>query len=118
MPALASYDRATSGSSLTMRRPTATAAQVLQALKQLDAAFANYDRAIQLEPHHAQAYYNRGNALRELKRLMPRLRAMTVRSSSSLTSGEAYSNRGSALQELKQLDAAVASLDRADPAQA
>ena len=109
MLALASYDRASSGSSLTMRRPTATAAQHTKRSNSWMPR-ANYDRAIQLEPHHAQAYYNRGNALRESKRLDAALASYDRAIQLKPDYAEVGSNRGSALQELKQLDAAVASL--------
>ena len=42
---------------------------MLQELKRFDAALTNYDKAIVLKPENAEAFYNRGNALKELKRL-------------------------------------------------
>ena len=38
-------------------------------LKRLEEALASYDKAIALKPDYAEAFNNRGNALRELEHL-------------------------------------------------
>ena len=43
--------------------------QCAQDLKRLEEALASYDKALALKPDFAEAYNNRGNALKELKRL-------------------------------------------------
>ena len=62
---------------------------------------------------HAEALYNRGNTLHELKRFEEALasydRALTVRPDYA----EALCNRGVTLHELKRFDEALASYDRA-----
>jgi predicted O-linked N-acetylglucosamine transferase (SPINDLY family) len=78
-----------------------------------DLALASYDLALILQPHYAETYSNRGNALKELKRLDEAVasydRALAVRADYA----EALFNRGATLQELKRLDEALASYDRA-----
>jgi len=74
---------------------------------------ASFDRALALRPDDAEAHINRGNALRELKRIDEALasydRAIAVRPDYV----EAFNNRSVMLQELRQFDEALASLDRA-----
>ena len=82
-------------------------------MKQFDAAIACYDKAIALKPNYAEAYSNRGNALKELKQFETALASYDMAISLKPDFAEAYSNRGNALQELKQFDAALASYDKA-----
>jgi tetratricopeptide (TPR) repeat protein len=87
---------------------------VVQAgLGKKDPALASFDGALTLRPDSAEALYNRGNTLRELKRFEEALvsydRALTVRSDFA----EAHSNRGLTLHELKRFEEALASYDRA-----
>ena len=49
-----------------MRTPITTAARLLQPLGQNESALESYDKAIQLNPNHAQAYNNKGSALHAL----------------------------------------------------
>ena len=62
---------------------------------------------------YVEAYYNRGNALHELKRFEEAVasydRALTLRPDYA----EAHSNRGNALHALKRFDEALVSYDRA-----
>ncbi len=70
-------------------------------------------KAIEINPKGPEAYSNRGNVLKELKRLDEALtsydRAIELKSDYA----EAYSNRGNVLKELKRLDEALTSYDRA-----
>jgi tetratricopeptide (TPR) repeat protein len=76
-------------------------------------ALASCDRALAVRPDHAEVLSNRGNILKEMKRLDEALasydRALTVRPDHA----EALSNRGVTLHELKRLEEALASYDRA-----
>jgi len=78
-----------------------------------DTALASYDRALAVRPDNAEALYNRGITLHELKRFEAALasydRALAVRPDYA----EAHSNRGNSLKELRRLEAALASYDRA-----
>jgi hypothetical protein len=85
----------------------------LQALNQLNAAVASYEKAISLEPDFADAYYNRGNALKELKQFNVALASYDKAISLKPNFAEAYLNRGIALEELGQLDVAVANYEKA-----
>ncbi len=79
----------------------------------MDEALASYDRAFAVQPDYAEALFNRGNTLQELKRLDEAVasydRALTMRPDYA----EAFNNRGNALKELKRLGEALASYDRA-----
>jgi predicted O-linked N-acetylglucosamine transferase (SPINDLY family) len=79
----------------------------------LDEAEALFARAVAVDPGHADAHNNRGNALRALGRLDEALasyeRAVALRSGHAA----AHNNRGTVLQDLRRLDEAVASYDRA-----
>src|SRR5262249_11746211 len=76
-------------------------------------ALASYDRALKVRPDYADALYNRGNTLHELKRFEEALvshdRALKVRPDHA----DALYNRGVTLQELTRLEEALASYDRA-----
>jgi tetratricopeptide (TPR) repeat protein len=74
---------------------------------------ASYDRAIALKPDYAEAYSNRGNVLRDIRRFYEALanydRAIALKPDLA----EIYSNRGNALRDLKRFDEALASYERA-----
>ena len=70
-------------------------------------------QAIALKPDYAEAYSNRGNALKELNQLDAAVASYDKAIALKPDYAEAYSNRGNALKELKKLDAAVASYDKA-----
>jgi TPR repeat len=74
---------------------------------------ASYDRAIEIKPDYADAYSNRGIALKDLKRFEEALASYDRAIEIQPDYAEAYSNRGVALQELKRVEEAVASYDRA-----
>ena len=70
-------------------------------------------KAIALKPDYADAFYNRGIALQELKRLDDALASYDKAITLKPDYAEAFNNRGTALQELKRLKDALASYDAA-----
>jgi predicted O-linked N-acetylglucosamine transferase (SPINDLY family) len=88
-------------------------AVVQSRLGKKDTALASYDRALKVRPDSAEALFNRGWTLHELKRFDEALasyeRALTVRPDLA----EAFCNRGLTLHELKRFEEALASYDRA-----
>lgn len=76
-------------------------------------ALENYNRALVLQPHHAEALSNRGNTLKALKRLEEALdsydRAIALQPDYVL----ALTNRGAVLFDLKRYGEALTSYDRA-----
>ena len=77
-----------------------------------DQALTNYDHALALQPHHAEALSNRGNSLKALKRFDEALnsyhRALAVQPDYPT----ALSNRGTVLFEMKRYEEALATFDR------
>ena len=96
-----------------MPPPTPNRGAAKERLGQHDAAFADYDRAIELDPNYAAAYSNRGAAKERLGQhdaaLADHNRAIEL----DPTLAIAYSNRGNAKERLGQHDAAFADYDRA-----
>jgi predicted O-linked N-acetylglucosamine transferase (SPINDLY family) len=88
-------------------------AVVQSRLGKKDTALASYDRALAVRPDSAEALFNRGWTLHELKRFAEALasydRALEVRPDSA----EVLSNRGVTLYTLKRFVDALASYDRA-----
>jgi tetratricopeptide (TPR) repeat protein len=80
---------------------------------QLDAALANYDRALALRPNHAEALRNRGAALHKLKRFDEALASYDRAIAVQPNCAEALYNRGITLHELQRFDEALASYDHA-----
>lgn len=78
-----------------------------------DASLDLINRAIELNPHEAAFYCNKGNALKELRQLHLALHNYDKSIKIKPDYSEAYSNRGNTLRELKKLDAAIASYDKA-----
>ena len=70
-------------------------------------------RSIALEPKNPMAFYNRGNALRELKRLDEALLSFDQAVAMMPAHVEAWTNRGTVLQELGRSAEALVSFDRA-----
>jgi predicted O-linked N-acetylglucosamine transferase (SPINDLY family) len=77
------------------------------------AAIASYDRAIALDPHQMEAYYNRGNAFAELQQYSAAVDSFGAAILLQPDCVPAYYNRGNALQALKQYAAAVENYDAA-----
>ncbi|HMK88288.1 MAG TPA: tetratricopeptide repeat protein [Methylocystis sp.] len=78
-----------------------------------EAGLALIDRAIALKPDYAEAYNNRGNALRELKRLEEAAASYDKAIALKPDYVMAYSNRGDVLRELRRHEEALASCDEA-----
>ena len=70
-------------------------------------------KAIEVNPNYANAYSNRGAALKELKRLEEANASFDKAIAIKPDYADAYSNRGAVLQDLKRLEEALASYDRA-----
>jgi len=86
---------------------------IQSSLGKIDAALANYDRAIELRPGFAMAHYNRGILLEKIDRHHEALasydRAIALRPDFAA----ALCNRGNLLLHLRQLAEALESYDRA-----
>ena len=103
--------------SLTVINLFGTALQVQGKLREAVQAF---DKAIQLNPDSAEAYSNRGNALKELGQVENAVASFNDAVASYDKAiqlkpdfAEAYYNRGNGLKDLGRLDEAVASYDKA-----
>ncbi|MFZ2540828.1 MAG: tetratricopeptide repeat protein, partial [Gallionella sp.] len=81
-------------------------------LGQLDKAVASYRRAVALKPDYADAYYNLGNVLMDIRKLDESIasyrRAVELRPNFV----DAHNNLGTSLKELGQFDNAMASYRR------
>jgi tetratricopeptide (TPR) repeat protein len=71
------------------------------------------DRAIQIDPMFAEAYFDRGNALFVLQQFQAAVQSYDKAIRLKPEYAEAYQNRGSALHELQQFQAAGESYDKA-----
>ena len=71
------------------------------------------DKAIEINPNIAAAYYNRGNALLALKQLEGALTSFDRAIELKPDYAEAHSNKGIALATVKQFTAALECFDRA-----
>ena len=96
-----------------MRRRMAIVAMCCKTLKRPEAAIASYDKAIGLRPDYAEAYANRGNALRDLKHPDEALASYDTAIALKPDYAEAHNNRGMVLQDLKRPDEAIASYEKA-----
>jgi tetratricopeptide (TPR) repeat protein len=77
-----------------------------------------YDQAIALDPSHAEAYYKRGNALKNLGRLDAAITSYSQAIERRPDYAYAYCNRGVVQQSLGLTDAALSSYDQAIAADA
>ncbi len=92
---------------LYVQATSAAATQDFQRAMQL------YDQAIALNPSHAEAYYKRGNALKDLGRLDAALASYNQAIERRPDYAHAYCNRGVVQQSLGLTAAALASYDQA-----
>ena len=76
-------------------------------------SLADYDRAIQLNPNNAIAYYNRGNAKYALGRNQEAIADYDRASQRDSNNANAYNNRGKAKYALGKNQEAIADYDRA-----
>ena len=74
---------------------------------------ASYDKALAIKSDYAEALYNRGNALRELKRFAEAVASYNKALGINADHAEALYNRGIALQALNRLEEALVSYDKA-----
>ncbi|HEY6832590.1 MAG TPA: tetratricopeptide repeat protein [Pseudolabrys sp.] len=88
-------------------------AVVQSCLGKNELALANYDRALVLQPRHAEALSNRGNALKALGRFDLALKSYDRAILFQPDYATAHSNRGAVLSVLKRPEDALASYDRA-----
>jgi tetratricopeptide (TPR) repeat protein len=75
-------------------------------------ALANYDGALVLQPRHAEALSNRGNALKALKRFDEALDSFDRALAAQPDYPAALSNRGAVLFEIARYEEALATYDR------
>src|SRR5512140_200232 len=75
-------------------------------------ALANYDRALALQPRHAEALSNRGNTLKALKRFDEALDSFDRALAAQPDYPAALSNRGAVLFEMMRYEDALATYDR------
>jgi predicted O-linked N-acetylglucosamine transferase (SPINDLY family) len=78
-----------------------------QALGQLDAAIASYQKALVQQPNHAVAHNNLGNALKDQDKLEAALQHYRKAISYNPNFAEAYNNVGGALKNQGKLDQAA-----------
>jgi predicted O-linked N-acetylglucosamine transferase (SPINDLY family) len=81
--------------------------------KQFTKALDFLTRALQIKPSFAEAYSNRGLALKGLQRLEEALLNYDKAIEIKPDYAEAYSNRGNVLKELQRLEEALVSFDKA-----
>jgi predicted O-linked N-acetylglucosamine transferase (SPINDLY family) len=81
-------------------------------MKRLDEALASYDQAIALEPSNADYYYNRGNALKDLKQFDEAVTSYDRVIALNSDHAGAFYNRGNVLGQLKRFDESLASYQR------
>ena len=93
--------------------PNHVLAVVQAALGKHELALASYNRALAVQPNHADALNNRGNTLKELGRLDEALASYNRALTAQPNNAGALNNRGVTLLLLKRLDEAVASFERA-----
>ncbi|NMG22767.1 tetratricopeptide repeat protein, partial [Brasilonema bromeliae] len=79
----------------------------------LDQAIAAYNKAIQLDPNYAKAYYNLGIALSDQKKLDQAIATYNKAIQLAPNYANAYNNLGLALSEQKKLDQAIAAYNKA-----
>ncbi len=88
-------------------------ADIQGALGQAEAALANYDRAIAIQPGYAQAYNNRGAVLGRMGQHEAALASYEQALALQPHYPEAAYNRGNVLAEMGRHEEALASFDRA-----
>jgi tetratricopeptide (TPR) repeat protein len=86
---------------------------VLNILARPQDALACFDRAIQLNPHHAETYINRGFVLQSLQRFAEAESSFDHALTLKPDNADAFISLGIALQESGQLQRAIASYDQA-----
>jgi tetratricopeptide (TPR) repeat protein len=85
----------------------------LTEMKRHGEALHNFDRAVALQPNHAEAHNNRGAVLQKLRRLAEARASYDRAIALKRDYANAFYNRGSLLKQMKQYDAALADFDAA-----
>jgi len=80
--------------------------------KKLDEAIACYKKAIEIDPKHAFAYINLGEALRAQKKLPEAIAAYQKAIEINPKHASAYNNLGNVLRDQKKLPEAIAATTR------
>lgn len=93
--------------------PNHVLAVVQASLGKHELALVSYNRALAVQPNHADALNNRGNTLKELKRFDEALASYNRAISVQPNHASAFNNRGVTLLFLKRLEEAAASFERA-----
>jgi lipoprotein NlpI len=78
-----------------------------------DLALQDFDRALQINPHYAEAYFNRGNTNRALLKYADALRDYSLAIENNPTMVEAYLNRGTVSAARSDMRAALEDYDHA-----
>ena len=73
----------------------------------------SYDKAIQIKPNFAEAYYNRGNAFLKLKKIESAIASYDKAIQIEPNSAEIYYHRSQALQQVGKLDDALQGYSKA-----
>ena len=90
-----------------------TEGNILNKLNRKEEALNSYDKAIELNPSDATAYYNRGNVLNDLNRKEEALNSYDKAIELNPSDATAYSNRGITLRQLNRKEEALSSYDKA-----
>jgi len=93
--------------------PLCAQAAKAAAAREFQRAIALYDQAIATDPSRAEAYYKRGNALKDLGRFDDAIASYTQAVQHKPDYAYAYCNRGFVEQHLGRLEAALKSYDAA-----
>ena len=105
--------KATAESSASQFEAVCARAAVAAAANQFEQAIRLYDQAIALKPAHAETYFKRGNALKNVGELELAICSYNQAIERSPGHAHAYCNRGTAQQELGSGEAALSSYDQA-----
>lgn len=86
--------------------------RILVAVEEYRSAISSYDKAVELKPNYHEAWYNRGNALRNLNRYEEAIASYDKAIEFKPDKYEAWFSRGVALSILGRNKEAVASFDK------
>jgi tetratricopeptide (TPR) repeat protein len=81
--------------------------------KRYDEALAAYDHAIELDPHYADAYYNKGEVLRRFERYDDALVLYNLAVEADPLFADAWYKKGRMLHKLKRDKEALVAYDQA-----
>merc|ERR1719281_1438413 len=78
-------------------------------LNRFEEALQSYDRTIEIQPDHAQAFNNRGRVLEELNRFEEALQSYDRTIEIQPNHAQAFNNRGIVLKKLNRFEEALQS---------